>query len=142
MLLFSFLLIANSLTVPRRGASKRVIFDEQQFQQFTTLDELKSVRVFGNVSVSASHPVIRAILNRWKENSAPGSRSKLDHSKIALCIEGGGMRGCVAAGAAAAINFLGLNDAFDVIYGSSAGAMVAAYFISRQYGAIDIYHSA
>jgi hypothetical protein len=31
------------------------------------------------------------------------------------------MRGCVGAGMLAAINHLGLRDAFDVVYGSSAG---------------------
>lgn len=50
------------------------------------------------------------------------------------------MRGCVPAGATAAINFLGLNDAIDVVYGSSAGAMVGAYFVSRQYSGVQIYH--
>ena len=50
------------------------------------------------------------------------------------------MRGCVAAGSAAAINFLGLNDAIDIVYGSSAGAMVATYFVSRQFSGVNIYH--
>lgn len=31
------------------------------------------------------------------------------------------MRGAVSAGAAAAIHMLGLHDAIDVVYGSSAG---------------------
>jgi len=70
----------------------------------------------------------------------PGKRSSSDDRKIALCIEGGGMRGCVAAGSSAAINFLGLNDAIDIVYGSSAGSMVATYFISRQFSGVKIYH--
>lgn len=49
-------------------------------------------------------------------------------------------RGCVSAGATAALNFLGLNDAVDVVYGSSAGAMVSAYFVSRQFSGLQIYH--
>lgn len=77
---------------------------------------------------------------RWATKSLPGKRKPSDSNKIALCVEGGGMRGCVAAGSAAAINFLGLNDAVDIVYGSSAGAMVATYFISRQFGAANIYH--
>lgn len=77
---------------------------------------------------------------RWATNSLPGKRSSSDSNKIALCIEGGGMRGCVAAGSSAAINFLGLNDAIDIVYGSSAGSMVAAYFISRQFDGVKIYH--
>ena len=57
-----------------------------------------------------------------------------------LYMIGGGMRGCVSAGATAALNVLGLNDAIDVVYGSSAGAMVGAYFISRQFSGVQIYH--
>lgn len=33
----------------------------------------------------------------------------------------GGMRGCVGAGMLAALTHLGMSDAFDVVYGSSAG---------------------
>lgn len=42
------------------------------------------------------------------------------------------MRGCVGAGMLAALNHLGLRDAFDVIYGSSAGSLMGAYFLSGQ----------
>ena len=40
------------------------------------------------------------------------------------------MRGSVSAGMAAALEQLGLHDAFDVVYGSSAGALVGTYFVS------------
>lgn len=53
-------------------------------------------------------------------------------SKVALCIEGGGMRGCVNAGALAAMQYLGLDDSVDIVYGSSAGSLMGAYFISKQ----------
>lgn len=52
------------------------------------------------------------------------------------------MRGAVSAGMVAAIKYCGLENAFDVVYGSSAGAIVGAYFVSRQlpvYGA-QIYY--
>lgn len=52
--------------------------------------------------------------------------------KIGLSLEGGGMRGCVGAGMLAAINHLGLRDAFDVVYGSSAGSLMGAFFLSGQ----------
>ena len=95
--------------------------------------------VVGNTqSIPNTHPVIDAVVKRWREGSKPGCRN--DTNKIALSIEGGGMRGCVAAGASAALNFLGLNDAVDVVYGSSAGAMVGAYFVARQYSGVEIYH--
>ncbi|KAL3809075.1 hypothetical protein ACHAXA_007860, partial [Cyclostephanos tholiformis] len=55
-----------------------------------------------------------------------------DGYRIALAIEGGGMRGCVTAGMVAAIHHLDLSDAFDVVYGSSAGTVIGAYFITRQ----------
>ena len=55
-----------------------------------------------------------------------------DNHKVALVVEGGGMRGCVTAGMVTAIHYLGLEDTFDVIYGSSAGTMIGAYFNARQ----------
>jgi hypothetical protein len=55
-----------------------------------------------------------------------------DGYRVALSIEGGGMRGCVTAGMVAAIHHLGLSDTFDVVYGSSAGTVIGAYFITRQ----------
>lgn len=55
-----------------------------------------------------------------------------DGYKVALAVEGGGMRGCVTAGMVAAIHHLGLEDTVDVVYGSSAGTVIGAYFITRQ----------
>ena len=91
-------------------------------------------------SITMHHPVIAAVVDRWRSESKIGNRCAHDHMKIALCIEGGGMRGCVAAGSAAAINFLGLNDAIDVVYGSSVGSMIGCYFVSKQYSGHMIYH--
>ncbi|KAL3909083.1 MAG: hypothetical protein SGILL_008231 [Bacillariaceae sp.] len=48
------------------------------------------------------------------------------------------MRGCVSAGMVAAIAALGLSDSIDKIYGSSAGSVVGAYFVSRQV-CVDVY---
>ena len=42
------------------------------------------------------------------------------------------MRGAVSAGMVAALKYIGLENTFDVVYGSSAGAIVGAYFVSRQ----------
>ena len=55
-----------------------------------------------------------------------------DGYRVALAVEGGGMRGCVTAGMVTAIHYLGLEDAVDVVYGSSAGTVIGAYFITRQ----------
>lgn len=86
------------------------------------------------------HPVLDIIRHRAETSSKPGRRK--DGRKLALCIEGGGMRGAVSAGMVAALKYCGLEDTFDVVYGCSAGAIVGAYFISRQlpvYGA-QIYY--
>ncbi len=42
------------------------------------------------------------------------------------------MRGVVSAGMVTALDDLGLQQAFDVVYGSSAGACAAAYFLAGQ----------
>lgn len=84
------------------------------------------------------HEVIQLILKRHKEKSVPGHRSEGDTARLALAIEGGGMRGAVGGGMVAAIASLGLLDSFDVVYGSSAGSVVGAYMVSRQM-CVDVY---
>src|SRR3954466_3271494 len=64
------------------------------------------------------HPVIAALRER-----PPGAR-------IALVVEGGGMRGAVSGGMALARDELGLAHAFDAAYGSSAGALNAMWLVS------------
>lgn len=54
------------------------------------------------------------------------------------------MRGVLSAGMAAALKYVGLQDAIDVVYGSSAGSIIGAYFVSGQvplYGASIYYDS-
>ena len=122
--------------------SKRIIKDLKSIN--TSGDYIKryknSVVVGDTTAIGPDHPVIQAVVDRWKSDSKPGKRAADDKYKIALSIEGGGMRGCVSAGCTAALNFLGINDAVDVVYGSSAGAMIASYFISRQFSGVQIYH--
>ena len=76
------------------------------------------------------HPVIEALYRRRDEGSLPGARS--DGRRIALVIEGGGMRGVVSAGMAAAIEQLGLTCCFDEVHGASAGAFAAAFLLAGQ----------
>ena len=64
------------------------------------------------------HPVANALRER-----PPGAR-------IALVVEGGGMRGSVSGGMALALDELGLADAFDAAYGSSAGCLNAMWLVS------------
>jgi len=75
------------------------------------------------------HQVVQLLADRFQENSQPGARN--DPYTLALCMEGGGMRGAVSAGMAAAIAALGLTDCFDKVYGSSAGSVIGAYMVSR-----------
>lgn len=77
-----------------------------------TVDELKSIfkkgyrvqdlDVRGDVASlllePVVHPVVRALYERKLKSSQPGNRPTEDSAKIAIAIEGGGMRGCVAAG--------------------------------------------
>ena len=59
------------------------------------------------------HPVLQVIWERARSGSKPGQRK--DACKIALAIEGGGLRGSVTAGMASAITYLGLADTFDMV---------------------------
>jgi predicted acylesterase/phospholipase RssA len=65
-----------------------------------------------------------------------------DGCKVALAIEGGGMRGCISAGMVCAIHYLNLTDTIDTVYGSSAGTVVGAYLISKQlpYFGPEVYY--
>jgi len=76
------------------------------------------------------HPVIELIRRRREQGSLPGGRE--DGRRVALVIEGGGMRGVVSAGMTAAIEQLGLTNSFDEVHGASAGAFNAAFLIAGQ----------
>jgi predicted patatin/cPLA2 family phospholipase len=64
------------------------------------------------------------------EGSSPASRT--DEAKLALVVEGGGMRGVVSGGMVTALDELGLQSAFDFVVGTSAGALAGAFFIAGQ----------
>ena len=59
------------------------------------------------------HPVLTALQERRRTRSKPGARQ--DGYKIALAVEGGGLRGSVSAGMASALAHLGAEDAFDMV---------------------------
>jgi len=81
---------------------------------------------------AAPHEVLRALAARCRTGSRPGARD--DALRIALVIEGGGMRGVISAGMALALDELGLVPAFDAVYGASAGAITGAWLLSRPEG--------
>jgi predicted patatin/cPLA2 family phospholipase len=55
-----------------------------------------------------------------------------DEHRVALVVEGGCMRGVIAAGAVTALDHLDLAQRFDAVYGVSAGALNAAYMLAGQ----------
>lgn len=83
------------------------------------------------------HPAVDVVQARMREGSIPGKRK--DAHKIGLVVEGGGMRGVVTGAALQAMHDLGMRDAFDAVYGSSAGAINATYFLSGQRDGVKIY---
>ena len=78
------------------------------------------------------HEVLRVLTARARAGSRPGERE--DGLRVALAIEGGGMRGTVSGGMALALDELGLVPAFDAVYGASAGAISGAWLLSRPGG--------
>jgi predicted patatin/cPLA2 family phospholipase len=74
--------------------------------------------------------VLRLVAERAAAGSLPGQRA--DDARVALAIEGGGMAGSVSAGMCVALESLGLITSFDVIYGSSSGALNASYTAAGQ----------
>ncbi|MFE5078845.1 patatin-like phospholipase family protein [Streptomyces mirabilis] len=74
------------------------------------------------------HPVWRVLTERAQADSRPGARA--DGYRVALAIEGGGMRGIIAGGMALALHELGLTNGFDAVYGASAGAASGAWLLS------------
>jgi len=80
---------------------------------------------------TADHPVIREIARRAARVRAGKDLSGLD-TKLGLVVEGGGMRGVLSGGALIAMEQLGLTAIFDDVYGESAGAINACYFLAGQ----------
>ena len=78
------------------------------------------------------HEVLRVLGERARAGSLPGKRR--DGLRVALAIEGGGMRGTISAGMALALDELGLVSAFNAVYGASAGAITGAWLLSRPQG--------
>ena len=74
------------------------------------------------------HPVLDVLRERAGGGSGAGDRS--DPHRVALVIEGGGMRGVVSAGMTAALERLGLTRCFDLVVGASAGAINGAALIA------------
>jgi predicted patatin/cPLA2 family phospholipase len=76
------------------------------------------------------HELLKILGERVRTGSRPGHRA--DGYRVALSVEGGGMRGVVSAGMALALHELGLVPALDAVYGSSAGAITGAWLLSSE----------
>jgi len=86
------------------------------------------------------HPVVDALCARRNRIGVSGSAVH-DGLRIGLAVEGGGMRGIVSAAMLAAIEDRGFAECFDGIYGFSAGAVNAAYFLAGNYRArLPVYY--
>lgn len=83
---------------------------------------------------TGTNPVAVLELLKERRERAPG---RDDGRKLALIVEGGGMRGVLSAGSLLAVDVLGFRSVFDEVYATSAGAVNAAYFLSGQ-GALGI----
>lgn len=72
----------------------------------------------------------------WNRGKPPA-----DGRKIGLIVEGGAMRGVISCAALMGLEELGMTGLFDEVYGASAGAVNAAYFLAGQAGyATTIYY--
>jgi predicted patatin/cPLA2 family phospholipase len=90
-------------------------------------------------AVSELHEVLRVLTERARGGGTGGSARagsaragsvRGDSWRVALVIEGGGMRGAISGGMALALHELGLVPAFDAVYGSSAGTISGAWLLS------------
>ena len=60
------------------------------------------------------------------------NRALKDDRRVGLIVEGGAMRGVISCAALMALEELGMTEVFDEVYGGSAGAVNAAYFLAGQ----------
>jgi predicted patatin/cPLA2 family phospholipase len=81
-------------------------------------------------TAAAGHPLFGPLLARIEDGSGPRRRG--DEHVVALVVEGGGMRGAVAAGMCLVLDAAGLLPAFDRVYGCSSGAVTGAYAAAGQ----------
>jgi hypothetical protein len=82
-------------------------------------------------AVSELPEVLRVLAERAHADPVPGDGAvRADGRRVALVIEGGGMRGTISGGMALALHELGLVPAIDAVYGSSAGTITGAWLLS------------
>jgi predicted patatin/cPLA2 family phospholipase len=77
-----------------------------------------------SLSGHRSQHVLEIIRSRAKK------RDRQDGKRLALVVEGGSMRGVYTAGSLLALHLMGMSESFDNAYGTSAGAVNTAHFLS------------
>lgn len=84
--------------------------------------------------------VIDLVNARIAARAGAGDGAFDDGRRLALIVEGGGMRGVLSAGSLYALDLLGCHGVFDAVFAASAGGVNAAYFLSGQGGlGISVY---
>ena len=85
-----------------------------------------SATIFG-VNPLNTIELLKERARRWRKGNPPA-----DGRKVALIVEGGAMRGVISCAALMSLQDLGMTSIFDEVYGASAGAANAAYFLAGQ----------
>jgi len=80
--------------------------------------------------VSGLPSVLDVLRTRRDTGSVPDERD--DGFRVALAIEGGGNRAAYSAGMALGLDEAGLTNSFDAIYGTSGGALNAAWLLTGE----------
>ena len=81
-------------------------------------------------TAAANDPLFGVLLERAAAHSRP--RHRADPHVVSLVVEGGGMRGAVAAGMCLVLEAAGLMPSVDRVYGCSSGAVTGAYAAAGQ----------
>jgi predicted patatin/cPLA2 family phospholipase len=83
------------------------------------------------VATTPALPSVEDLLvSRRDKGSVAGARA--DEWRVALAIEGGGNRAAYSAGMTLALDELGLTGSFDAVYGTSGGALNAAWLLTGE----------
>ena len=78
------------------------------------------------------NPTYTIDLLKERARRAKQGRKPADGRKVGLVVEGGAMRGVISCAALMGLEELGMTEVFDEVYGASAGAVNAAYFLAGQ----------
>src|SRR5215475_4572318 len=85
-----------------------------------------------SVTAYGVNPMETIDLLKDRARRAKQGRELRDGRKVGLIVEGGAMRGVISCASLMALEELGLTEVFDEVYGASAGAVNAAYFLAGQ----------